>query len=450
MNFVDRTLALFDELGDTCCAALREGEELALGLAAEDQTYLRLNGARVRQATAVEQRRLNMQFQSRGRRVAYAFDLGGTAASDAGIALSLLARARREVEALPADPFLTPIQALGVSDERHAGEMPEPGEVLATIREAGAAGDLTGLYAAGPQLRATRNSAGTRHAYASERFFLDYSLYTVDTRGENKAVKDLHAGRQWQAEALASRIEASQRQLGALAGASRELAPGDYRAYLAPAAVDALVAMFSWGAVSYGASRRGDSALSRLIEGTAALSPLFTLRENFALGLCPRFNGLGEMAPLTVPVIEQGRLGQLLTSTRSAREYGVAGNAADPGEGLRSPELAPGTLADEDVLSALDTGLYIGNLHYLNWSGLQHARLTGMTRYACFWVEGGRIVAPIRDLRFDESLYRLFGAELEAVTASSETLLNTDTYGQRALGGSQVPGILARRFRFTL
>ena len=28
-----------------------------------------------------------------------------------------------------------------------------------------------------------------------------------------------------------------------------------------------------------------------------------------------------------------------------------------------------------------------------------------MTRYACFWVEGGEVVGPIKDMRWDESLY---------------------------------------------
>jgi predicted Zn-dependent protease len=88
-------------------------------------------------------------------------------------------------------------------------------------------------------------------------------------------------------------------------------------------------------------------------------------------------------------------------------------------------------------------------LHYLNWSDPQTARLTGMTRYACFRVESGEIAEPIRDLRFDESLYRMFGSSLEALTRDSRLFPSTDTYGQRALGGCQVPGALINAFRFT-
>ena len=98
----------------------------------------------------------------------------------------------------------------------------------------------------------------------------------------------------------------------------------------------------------------------------------------------------------------------------------------------------------------MGTGLYIGNLHYLNWSDPDNAGITGMTRYACFWVEDGEMVAPIRDLRFDDSLYRIFGSELEALTREAETRMNVDTYGRRSLGGGRIPGALVGRFRFTL
>jgi predicted Zn-dependent protease len=74
----------------------------------------------------------------------------------------------------------------------------------------------------------------------------------------------------------------------------------------------------------------------------------------------------------------------------------------------------------------------------------------GMTRYACFWVEGGEVVAPIQDLRFDDSLYAFFGENLEAVTDFQEFIANVDTYGGRSLGGAQVPGMLIRDFAFTL
>jgi len=112
--------------------------------------------------------------------------------------------------------------------------------------------------------------------------------------------------------------------------------------------------------------------------------------------------------------------------------------------------MASGDLAPSDVLSALDTGLFLSNLHYLNWSDRTNARITGMTRYACFWVENGKLSAPIKNLRFDDSVYSFFGDNLERLTSHAEFIASTDTYGQRSLGGISAPGLLVKNFTFTL
>ena len=73
-----------------------------------------------------------------------------------------------------------------------------------------------------------------------------------------------------------------------------------------------------------------------------------------------------------------------------------------------------------------------------------------MTRYACFWVENGEIVAPIENLRFDESLYRCFGDQLVALTDFQEFVPDVGTYGSRSLGGMRIPGIVVDGFTETL
>ena len=107
-------------------------------------------------------------------------------------------------------------------------------------------------------------------------------------------------------------------------------------------------------------------------------------------------------------------------------------------------------MLEQDILKELGTGLYLSNLHYLNWSDLVSARVTGMTRYACFWVEDGEIVGPIKDLRWDESLYDALGSKLMALSSHAEIDAATGTYYQRSLGGSRTPGALVDGFTFTL
>jgi predicted Zn-dependent protease len=107
-------------------------------------------------------------------------------------------------------------------------------------------------------------------------------------------------------------------------------------------------------------------------------------------------------------------------------------------------------LAAGDALAALDTGLAIGNLWYLNFSDRPACRMTGMTRFATFWVENGRIVAPVDVLRFDDTIYRMLGDNLEALTKEREMLLEANTYGERVLSSVTLPGALLSRLCFTL
>ena len=65
-----------------------------------------------------------------------------------------------------------------------------------------------------------------------------------------------------------------------------------------------------------------------------------------------------------------------------------------------------------------------------------------MRRRAC--------VAPVDAMRFDDSFYRLFGSALEQLGAAPALLASDDTYGERATGGAQLPGLLARSFELTL
>jgi predicted Zn-dependent protease len=117
---------------------------------------------------------------------------------------------------------------------------------------------------------------------------------------------------------------------------------------------------------------------------------------------------------------------------------------------MRSPVLAPGDLNEDDVVQSLDTGIYLSNLHYLNWSDRPGGRITGMTRYACFWVENGEVVAPIENMRFDDSIYNFFGENLESVTDKSHLHPTVQTYEGRELGGVSCPGILLKSFELTL
>ncbi|MGB5200135.1 MAG: metallopeptidase TldD-related protein, partial [Sedimenticolaceae bacterium] len=156
----------------------------------------------------------------------------------------------------------------------------------------------------------------------------------------------------------------------------------------------------------------------------------------------------GFSKPERVSLIADGAYRDSLVGARSAREYGARVNAA--GEWPASLDMQPGSLAAGDVLDALDTGLYVNNLWYLNFSDRNQARITGMTRFACFWVEGGEILAPVDVMRFDDSVFRMLGENLLGLTRERELLLDPGTYGGRSTHSVELPGALIEGLAFTL
>jgi predicted Zn-dependent protease len=307
--------------------------------------------------------------------------------------------------------------------------------------------DFTGMYAGGIVIRGYGDSSGQKHWFVTDSFNLDYSLFMAS----GQAVKGTFAGSEWNEAAYLAKINDGKQQLEMLSRPVKELPKGQYKTYFAPAAVADLLGMLSWGAISEASIQQGNSALAALSRQEKQLSSKFTLKENFQSGLVPRFNNLGEMAAPELTLIEKGILINSLVNSRTAKEYHKPANGANGSETLRSPEINPGNLAFEKILPSLDTGLYVSNLHYLNWSDRPSGRITGMTRYACFWVENGEIIAPIANLRFDESLYRFWSAEnLIDLTNFQEFIPEVGTYESRQLGGSLVPGMLVKNFTYTL
>ena len=436
----------FDRLVNQLLNGLKEDEHLKLGLKGEQSQFVRFNGARVRQAGCVEDGQMSMTLMQNQRNGFRSFPLTGDWEVDKQQAELALTELRQEIPQLPEDPYLVLPQGTATSRENHAGKLLKPEAVASSLLAEMAGIDFTGFYAGGSLVRAYADSAGQKHWFGTEFFSVDYSLFTED----GQAVKGTFAGNEWNNAAYSAKLAEAKNQLERLAQPPKSIPRGQYRTYLAPGAVAELLSMFSWGGVSEGSLQRGGSALALLQRGEKQFSPQFHITENFRQGLVPRFNEWGDIAPIELPLIQSGQLVNTLISSRTAKEYGKVANGATGSESLRSPEILPGHLPAADILKALDTGLYLSNLHYLNWSDRPTGRITGMTRYACFWVENGEIVAPIENLRFDESLYQCLGNNLIALTDFQEFIPEVGTYHYRDPGGMKVPGILTEAFTYTL
>jgi predicted Zn-dependent protease len=435
----------FAAIADAIDRALAPGERHATSFAAEDTDFVRMNQGKVRQPGHVAQRYAEIRLIHGARHASHALALTGDATADASAATSAVAGLRDVLPQLTDDPHLLLPDAVHSSSDARGEPLPAAETIVEQVLEAVKGHDFVGLLATGPVFRAFANSEGQRNFHSIATFNLQWSLY----HRADKAVKQSYSGLSWNADALARRVAQSIEDLALVSRPPRTLAPGKYRAYLAPAAMQEITELLAWGGFSARALETQQSALARMRTG-ATLDPRVQLCEDIAAGIAPAFQADGFVRPASVPLVTNGALVGALVSPRTAREFGLDANGANAAESPEALAMGGGTLAMRDALAALGTGLAIGNLWYLNYSDRPACRMTGMTRFATFWVENGRVVAPVDVLRFDDTLYRLLGENLEALTSERELSLESSTYGARKLESVLLPGALVSEMNFTL
>lgn len=438
--------AEFDHLADALCQPVAGIDRVTLYCSAEASDFIRFNKAAVRQATHVSQQYGTVTVIAGARQAASRVVLTGDPATDVQALLAERALLIADVPLVPKDPFLQLAAEVSSTAREAAGQLPSAAELIDAVVCHAAGTDLVGFYAGGPVVRAFADSRGQRNWHRVESFHFDWCLY----RSGDQAVKSSYAGNHWDEATFATKVAAAREQVDLLALARKTLPPGEYRAYFCPGAVADLLYTLSWGGFGQKDVQTGTSTLIRAHRGEAAFHPSVFLVEDTANGIAPRFQSDGFVKPDVVPLVAAGQVAGTLVSPRSAKEYGCTANGAHAGEAPESLAMAGGALLPADALAALGTGVYISDLHYLNYSDRQACRMTGMTRFACFWVENGRLVAPISVMRFDDSLLRMFGAGLLGLTQVPELVPDSATYEERHLRSVTAPGALVEGLRFTL
>jgi PmbA protein len=153
------------------------------------------------------------------------------------------------------------------------------------------------------------------------------------------------------------------------------------------------------------------------------------------------------VAKQRVELVERGICRGLVYDSQTAAHDGVAST----GHGLPAPNpwgpfplnmlMEPGTSSRDDLLAGLDRGLLVTRFHYTNPVHPKLAIVTGMTRDGTFLVEGGKIVGPVKNLRYTQS-YLTALAGTVAVARERKTL-------KGFLGGVVVPAVRIDGWTFT-
>jgi len=438
--------ASFEALCDDAMSLARAGEELIVWYQGEDSDFVRFNRGRVRQPGSVNQRGASIRLIRGARHASSGVTLSGDASLDRERVAAVVQALRAALPDLPDDPFLL------YNTEPKSGEsvdqqaLPPSDEVVERILDRAARFDFVGLYAAGRVYRGFASSLGQRNWFERSSFNLDFSLYHQG----DKAVKSGYAGTRFDEGLLGAKIEEAAAGLAVVSRPAKTIEPGAYRVYLAPAAVREMLTVLAWGGFGLKSHRTKQTAFLKMTTEGARLSPAVSLCENSVDGTGPAFGASGFLKPDRVDLIRHGEYVGTLASPRSAKEYGVPTNGARDDEAPAALDMAAGEIPAAQIAERLGTGVYVNNLWYLNYSDKSAGRITGMTRFATFWVEGGRIVAPLNVMRFDETIYRMLGDELIGLTRERDFILESETYGQRSTDCAWVPGALIGDMRFTL
>jgi predicted Zn-dependent protease len=221
--------------------------------------------------------------------------------------------------------------------------------------------------------------------------------------------------------------------------------PGDYPVVLEEYAVVDLLDMLGYLGFSGLAVQEERSFVE---PGKRIGSELVTIRDDGRdpTGLPLWFDYEG-VAKQRVELIDRGVCRGVVHDSQTAARAGVTST----GHGLPAPNpygpfplnmvMEPGTATRDELIGGLDRGLLVTRFHYTNPVHPKLAIVTGMTRDGTFLVEGGRIVGPVKNLRYTQSyLAALAGAA--AVGRDRKTL-------RGFLGGVVVPAVRIENWTFT-
>jgi predicted Zn-dependent protease len=223
------------------------------------------------------------------------------------------------------------------------------------------------------------------------------------------------------------------------------LEPGEYPVVLEPYAVVDLLGMLGYMGFSALAVQEGRSFHE---PGRVVGSPLVSIVDDAAdpAGAPASFDyeGVGKQR---VMLIEQGVCRDVVYDAQTAARAG----RRSTGHGLPAPNpwgpfplnllMEAGTASHDELVGGVDRGLLVTRFHYTNPVHPKLAIVTGMTRDGVMLIEGGRIVGPVRNLRFTQSYLKAL-AGVEAV-GSERRLLRGD------LGAVVVPAVRIAAFDFT-
>jgi predicted Zn-dependent protease len=439
------------ELAERALAAAPVGEAVAV-VRAERSGFARYAASELHQPTLVEDVSLTLAVAWDGR--------SGTASTNGtsdGALREVAARAAEAAACATPDPELPPPASPATYPEVDAYDVEtaelSPGSLAELARAAigGAAGiGLYGYCTAGACELGIAATTGLRASQA----FTDATCVALAAAPGASGYAERTAWRVAAVDPAAAGREAAEKA-ARTTGAGR-LEPGRYRALLEPYAVAELLHYFSFDTLGGLGLLEERSFFSGRV-GERAFDPRISLADDplDPRGLPKAFDFEG-VPRQRVSLVEQGIVRGVVwdqrTGFRAGRES--TGHAVEPEASASGPlplalSLAPGEAGSTDELAeAVGDGIYVTRLHYLSVVDPRRGVITGTTRDGTFRIRGGRIGAPLVNLRFTVAVPDLL-ADVPALAREVALVNQSDFYDMRSPYAYLVPALATASFNVT-
>jgi PmbA protein len=429
-------------LGRAVRAGATEAEALVI---AEDAALTRFANSQIHQNVAETNVTINLRFVV-GKRVGVASsdrtdDEGLDRLAEHAAAIARVVEELEDWAGLPEPTTVDDVDGAYASATANASPELRADGVRAVIAAADAASvNAYGSFSTGTETTAVANSKGVRVGATRTAA----QLLTV-SMGPNGGT-----GYAEQAAVDATTIDAT-----AVGGQAAEKAratanavaidAGDYPVVLEEYAVVDLLDMLGYLGFSALAVEEGRSFFE---EGRRIGSDLVSIVDDGhdPAGLPMGFDYEG-VAKRRVTLLDHGVCRSVVHDAQTAARAGVDST----GHGLPAPNpwgpfplnmlMTAGDASREELIGGLDRGLLVTRFHYTNPVHPKLAIITGMTRDGTFLVEDGRIVGPVRNLRFTQSYLEALDCTV-AVARDRKTL-------KGFLGGVVVPALRLDGWTFT-
>jgi len=227
-----------------------------------------------------------------------------------------------------------------------------------------------------------------------------------------------------------------------------DLEPGEYEVILEPAAFEELLDFFAWlgpNARTY----HEDVSYFKGRLGKNVFSPKLTIIDDpfNPQGLPAAFDYEGQPKQ-KLTIVSNGVIKSLVYDSYYAQKY----HRKNTGHALPAPNtfgplvshlvIKPGRASLDQMIGSVKRGLLVTRFWYIRVVHLGEILLTGMTRDGLFLIENGRVVASVKNLRFTESIPRMF----RNIVQVGKDLSPHPSWGG---GANLAPPVRIANFRFT-